>query len=196
MIILAATQSDQYRKPAVGSFDYLKKVIFADSEISIKDSFYCGDAAGRPKTETKPKDFSDSDIKFAANVGLRFLTPEELFLDKKPSNLKNASLDAFFKQQKAISSDQKNTSTTIVKTSKKEETKQEETKYASEKQEMIIFMGSPGSGKSTFYHAHLTSYTRINQDQLGTKEKCIKACQQALAEKKSVVIDNLNQTKE
>jgi bifunctional polynucleotide phosphatase/kinase len=61
---------------------------------------------------------------------------------------------------------------------------------------MIIFMGSPGSGKSTFYHSHLSSYARINQDQLGTKEKCISACQKAIAEKKSVVIDNLNQTKE
>ncbi len=65
----------------------------------MKDSFYCGDAAGRPKTETRPKDFSDSDIKFAANVGLKFLTPEELFLDEKPAaKVKNASLDAFFKK--------------------------------------------------------------------------------------------------
>jgi bifunctional polynucleotide phosphatase/kinase len=52
-----------------------------DFEIDMKESFYCGDAAGRPKTDTRPKDFSDSDIKFASNVGLKFFTPEELFLD-------------------------------------------------------------------------------------------------------------------
>jgi len=46
-------------------------------------SFYCGDAAGRPKTATRPKDFSDTDIKFAHNVGLTFKTPEEFFLDQK-----------------------------------------------------------------------------------------------------------------
>ena len=49
----------------------------------MKGSFYCGDAAGRPKTATRPKDFSDSDIKFALNVGLTFKTPEELFLGQK-----------------------------------------------------------------------------------------------------------------
>jgi bifunctional polynucleotide phosphatase/kinase len=80
----------------------------------------------------------------------------------------------------------------------KEEVKKEEAKvsYISDKQELILFMGSPGSGKSTFYHNYLQSYVRVSQDQLGTAAKCIKACQAALAEKKSVVIDNLNQTKE
>ena len=133
----------------------MKKEIFPGCDISMKESFYCGDAAGRPKTETRPKDFSDSDIKFAANVGLKFLTPEELFLDQKVAKVKNASLDAFFKKQ---TSDQK----APAKGAVKEETKQEETKHTSDKQEMIIFMGGPGAGKSTFYHAHLSSYTRIN----------------------------------
>ena len=128
MIYLAATLSDQYRKPAVGSFEYMKKEIFPGLDISMKESFYCGDAAGRPKTETRSKDFSDSDIKFAANVGLKFLTPEELFLDQKAvAKVKNASLDAFFKKQ---TSDQKESG---PKGTVKEETKQEEIKYASEK---------------------------------------------------------------
>ena len=35
-------------------------------------SFYCGDAAGRPKTPTRPKDHSDCDLAFALNLGLRF----------------------------------------------------------------------------------------------------------------------------
>lgn len=42
----------------------------------MKKSFYCGDAAGRLKTSSTPKDFSDSDLKFALNIGLPFLTPE------------------------------------------------------------------------------------------------------------------------
>jgi bifunctional polynucleotide phosphatase/kinase len=76
MFYLAALKTDQYRKPAVGTFEHLKKDIFPGLEIDMKESFYCGDAAGRPKTATRPKDFSDSDIKFAANVGLKFMTPE------------------------------------------------------------------------------------------------------------------------
>ncbi len=58
-------------------------------------------------------------------------------------------------------------------------------------------MGSPGAGKSTFLHNHMgDKYVRVNQDSLGTAEKCIKACRQALSEGKSVIIDNLNQTKD
>lgn len=45
-------------------------------KVSLKDSFYCGDAAGRPKTALRPKDFSDTDLKFALNVGIDFKTPE------------------------------------------------------------------------------------------------------------------------
>jgi len=35
-------------------------------------------------------------------------------------------------------------------------------KIPSDEKEMIIFVGSPGSGKSTFYHTHLKKYERIN----------------------------------
>ncbi len=44
----------------------------------MKKSFFCGDAAGRK--DAKHKDFSDSDLKFALNVGIEFKTPEGLFL--------------------------------------------------------------------------------------------------------------------
>lgn len=51
----------------------------------MKESFYCGDAAGRPADwqAGAKKDFSVTDRKFAVNCGLKFLTPEELFLEQK-----------------------------------------------------------------------------------------------------------------
>lgn len=53
-----------------------------NGKVDLKKSFYCGDAAGRK--DGKKKDFSDSDLKFALNVGVKFLTPQNLFLgDKK-----------------------------------------------------------------------------------------------------------------
>jgi bifunctional polynucleotide phosphatase/kinase len=49
-------------------------------KIDMKKSFYCGDAAGR---KGPPKDFSDSDLKFALVLGIDFFTPEQFFLDEK-----------------------------------------------------------------------------------------------------------------
>ena len=48
----------------------------------MKNSFYCGDAAGRKRVNGK-KDFACSDRLFAINLNLTFHTPEECFLNKK-----------------------------------------------------------------------------------------------------------------
>lgn len=61
---------------------------------------------------------------------------------------------------------------------------------------MIILMGSPGSGKSTFVHTHLKDYVRVNRDTLKTIPKCLAAAQTAISAKKNVVIDNTNPTVE
>jgi bifunctional polynucleotide phosphatase/kinase len=60
--------------------------------------------------------------------------------------------------------------------------------------ELIVCVGYPASGKSSFVKKHLVSkgYTYVNQDTLKTKERCVKACQGALANNQSVVIDNTN----
>ena len=62
---------DKNRKPNKGMFELYKK--HSKKRILRKNSFYCGDAAGRKK------DFSDSDKKFAENIGVLFYIPEEIF---------------------------------------------------------------------------------------------------------------------
>ena len=63
-----------------------------------------------------------------------------------------------------------------------------------EGQEVVIFCGSSGSGKSTFWSNYLRSYTRINQDTLKTPAKCKAALIAALERGESAVIDNTNKS--
>ena len=62
-------------------------------------------------------------------------------------------------------------------------------------QEMIVLVGSPAAGKSTFAKRHLASYQRISQDDLGSLAKCKHQCAAALRDKKSVVIDSTNRNR-
>lgn len=61
----------------------------------------------------------------------------------------------------------------------------------SDKQEMIVLVGPPASGKSTIVNI-FKDYERINQDTLKTKSKCITTCKSAISSGKSVIIDNTN----
>ncbi|KAL8983218.1 MAG: hypothetical protein Q9177_005038, partial [Variospora cf. flavescens] len=59
--------------------------------------------------------------------------------------------------------------------------------------DIILFCGSPGSGKSTFYRKHLQplGYQRVNQDLLKTRDKCLTAATNFLAERTSVAVGEL-----
>ena len=67
IILLMSISDDIYRKPNIGMYQILQKM------LSIKSAFYCGDAASRVGN------FSDSDLKFAENVGIPFYLPEQIF---------------------------------------------------------------------------------------------------------------------
>jgi len=86
MTYLAATNDDVYRKPSPEMWKYFVTKINGGLKIDTTLSFYCGDAAGRPKTATKPKDFSDGDLKFALNSKIPFFLPEDV-LGPEPTAL-------------------------------------------------------------------------------------------------------------
>ena len=65
-IAFCAREEDEYRKPNVGIINLIPES-YGDIEL------YIGDAAGRKG------DHSDDDLKFAENVGVEFMVPEEYF---------------------------------------------------------------------------------------------------------------------
>ena len=58
MAAVLATEDDEFRKPGTKMWDLFLQ--HNEGKIDIKNSFYCGDAAGRK--EGKKKDFSDGDL--------------------------------------------------------------------------------------------------------------------------------------
>lgn len=140
---------------------------FFKNKINLNESFYCGDAMGRIN------DHADTDLKFAINCNLKFYAPEKIFLNK---NIKiNMNLDYF-------------NFNNFEKKSNKIEF------YVDKPLDLIIFVGFPGSGKSTFISKNLiqNNYNVISQDILKTKSKCLKLCEQYMHDKKKIVIDNTN----
>jgi len=67
-------------------------------------------------------------------------------------------------------------------------------KITKTEQELVIMVGRPASGKSSFTTKHFVpaGYIRVNRDTLGTPAKCKKAMEAAFLEGNSVVIDNTN----
>jgi len=90
--VFAAIESDYYRKPSIGMWELMINDYNKKQEVSMKDSKYVGDAAGRPKSGNKAKDFRDSDYKFALNVGIEFNTPEMFFLKMKKKHYQKLNL--------------------------------------------------------------------------------------------------------
>lgn len=169
--IFAATAKDGHRKPMPGMWIELER-IFAEEGVTIDKSasYYVGDAAGRAD------DFASTDRKFALNVGLQFYTPEEYFLKIPPAPHKLPGFHVSSLRESPKSS----ASTPVLP--------------PHPHTEIVVFVGPPCLGKSTFYRTHFApaGYVHVNQDTLGSRPKCIKAAEQALGEGKSCVIDNTN----
>lgn len=56
--------------------------------------------------------------------------------------------------------------------------------------EIVLFVGYPAMGKSTFYSKHFRphGYVHVNQDTLRTRDKCVQRVEETLKERKSCVV--------
>ncbi|XP_012288871.1 uncharacterized protein F21D5.5 isoform X2 [Orussus abietinus] len=176
MQVFIAPGKSIYRKPVTGMWDVLVNHKNGGVPVDKDKSFYVGDAAGRDKNwaPNKKKDHSSADRLLALNLGLKFQTPEEHFLGQKPAPYKMPDFDP-----KAL-----NEIDSICDPP--------EAKIISSKQEVIIMVGGPGSGKSHTVRTYLDNYIHINRDTLGSWQKCVSMMDQSLTQGKSVVIDNTN----
>lgn len=75
VFILASSGETHFRKPATEMWNYFVNTLNKKVVVDMKESYYVGDAAGRPKNWApgKPKDFSCTDRMFAHNCGLSTL---------------------------------------------------------------------------------------------------------------------------
>jgi len=156
-IFLAALEDDIYRKPRIGMFDYLKSDL--GIKINKQDSFYVGDMAGRKN------DKYDTDLKFALNLEITFMTPEEYFLDNsnEEKKLSGYKLDNFSKNTKInIKLKEKN---------------------------MIIISGYPGSGKSCLAKKFAGESNLFSKDYLG--KQFYKKLEEAMVNNQPVVVEGL-----
>ncbi|KAH8116055.1 PNK3P-domain-containing protein [Phellopilus nigrolimitatus] len=178
-VIFAATAKDVYRKPMPGMWVALEKLALeAGITIDKAQSFFVGDAAGRKA------DFSGTDRKFALNLNLQFYTPEEYFLHQAP--------EVYTLQGSHVSSLLPTEIPRITPTSSPI------LPMASKKQaEIVIFVGSPASGKTTYYESVFlpAGYVHVNQDKLGSRAKCMKTAEEYVKKGVSCVIDNTNRDK-
>lgn len=164
--LFASTSHNIYRKPLPTLMLQIYQSL-KDSKLKLSNkSFYCGDACGRPG------DHGDCDYKFALNSNLQFLTPNQLF-ENEEVIIPEIIYPAFNE---------------IIRLSKSDEIEFEYDKG------MIIMVGLPGSGKSTFVKNTLEplGYVRINRDTSSSMAKCLRETKINLENGKSVVIDNIN----
>jgi len=157
--VFISYQDDYCRKPLTGMWDVMSGYI---NKVNLKDSFYVGDAAGRKN------DFSNSDLNFAYNVGVKFLLPEEFAQNKSIKYTTKEPLD--IKKWLSIKKP-------IIK---------------HDVLELVLVVGYPGCGKTTFSKKYYSDYVYINQDTDKTRDNSIKKFKNAVKEAKSIIVDNTN----
>ncbi|KAH0157865.1 PNK3P-domain-containing protein, partial [Aureobasidium melanogenum] len=155
VVLYAATDKDKFRKPRTGMWDKLLEAqgLTREGDVDLESCYFVGDAGGRTASAKGIKaDFSCSDRDLASNVGIKFMTPEEFFLgeDSRPFT---RSFNPTAHVSPLLTS---KTDASPITFAKKNDL------------ELVIFCGSPGAGKSTWFQQHLKplGYERVNQDLL------------------------------
>lgn len=181
-----STAHDYGRKPHTGMWELYKTHMREKGyEVVKAGSFFCGDAAGRPK------DFSSCDAAFAHNCALKFYVPEKFFgtvVYSRPTlEEPNAQVNYTENDIKVLTTPQKSRAIEQFEMAVKKEWKQV----------CVIMVGCQASGKTTVANKIAAlGYTYISGDAITQEERRLKEVARYLALGSSVVIDATHWTKE
>lgn len=190
--IYVSLHDDIYRKPRPEIYN---KYI-SDNVSDISDIFYVGDAGGNnyavqnntltneliKKSKLPKKDFSDSDILFAANCKIKFIHAYDIIYKLNSNNYIPIHPYTNYVNSNNITNyiEQYNNLYQL---------------FDINKTNIIFNIGLPASGKTYFTKKYLSNFFHVNQDNLVTSARCINVFKLALQQYKNIVIDNTNLSK-
>ena len=169
---------------------------FSDSFTSSSDSsgsvrpklcFYVGDAAGRLN------DHADTDYKFALNLNIPFYTPEQVFNDNVLEFYNSGSVfEIQVEPATPLPPPAFNPTLFLEKFQSSEALSSSQAKADYSSFDVVILIGSPASGKSTWARQNLSSHQIVSQDECKTSQKCYKKFEELVISGAKVVLDNTN----
>lgn len=161
--------------------------------IDLSDSFFVGDAAGRPAKDSSPKDWNDTDRKLALNIGVTFFTPEEWFSgESKRTDFVLSGFDPLKFDHDCPVWHPSTTPLALGPLLKSDV----EPKHSP--CEIVLFVGPPSVGKTTCFEKYFKprGYRHVNQDTLKSLSNCLQAVQESINSGRSCVVDNTNPAKQ
>ena len=211
--LIVSLHDDFYRKSATAMWEFVETHLNNNIKVNRNSSLYVGDMAGRKG------DYAYTDLMFSMNLGVPFMVPEVFYGDatgklasnQTPKLIKDLEKDhkifnarKYLEDDKEITKNHKNNYETIKMIKKYLENNENDKKMDNKNGKiLILYVGSPASGKSHFLKNYLPDFKRtilyMSQDTFnGTPAKFIKTISQYMDMNTDIgniiVIDNTNGT--
>lgn len=189
--LIISMYDDFNRKPCTGMWEFLEKNLNNDIKVDRNKSLFIGDMAGRKR------DFTNTDLTFAINLGCNFQTPEVFYNNDKSAVNNTQKLIEKLNSDKTIFNGKKFLQDFDKNITENNKVIRDNIIGLLEKEQcLVIFIGSPASGKSSFYNLYLKAHAQYlsNDTFNGTPSKFNKEIEKLLSQGHNVVIDNTNST--